>query len=121
MLQLTVEDLVFTKPIDWEYEREWRIIKRFADETILLNYEGQPQLDELNEAIHLFPFPTDALECLIIGSRASAILRESLFELMLSDAYSHVNVLQARESERYYELEFDPVERSSDKTKGNTA
>jgi hypothetical protein len=112
MLQLTMQELVFTKPLDWEYEKEWRIIRELSGSTIALRKDGSPQLDELNEVVHLFPFPIAALESVIIGSRMSRAISESIIDLMRSPEYKHVTLFQAKESERYYQLEIHPVDLS---------
>lgn len=110
ILNLTIEDVVFTKPIEWSYESEWRILKKLSFETLLVDSLGNAILDELNEPIHLVPFPADALESIFIGSRANASLQVHLLGLIANEEYQHVTVYQAKESERYYQLDFEPIE-----------
>ena len=109
LLDLSIDDVVFTKPSDWAYEEEWRIIKKLGNENLLIDIEGRPLVDELNEPIHLITFPVDAIESVFIGSRINELNRARLLKSLSPEDFSHINVFQARESERYYELHFDKI------------
>lgn len=113
MVQLTLDDIVFTKPLDWAYEKEWRIIKLLSPETLITDADGNPRLDELSQPVHLFTFPPDAVQELAIGSRASTLLTEQLCELVQRTEYLHVDVYQTIESERYYQLEFTLIRKGA--------
>ena len=73
---LTSQDIGYSKLDGWSYEKEWRILfplQRGID-TNLLDSFGQP--------IILFPFPSECLTEIIIGSRATAKFAEELRQIL---------------------------------------
>ena len=108
MRGLSVDDIVFTKPHDWEYEREWRMIKQLSA-GVPLNKGGMPVLDDLGEIIYLFEFPPDIVQSVYLGSRITSSTKENLLEILEDPGYSDVEVYQARESDRFYSLDFDVI------------
>lgn len=63
----TVEALLFSKSVEWAYEREWRMIMPFDD-------AAQFPHRIVNERCHLFAMPPDAITCVVIGARADESL-----------------------------------------------
>lgn len=92
-----------TKSKDWEYEREWRIMRplQHADQVI-------PSTDG---AIHLFSFPPDCITGILFGCRMSQEIKQEMFEYLNSEeAYSHIQMLDSVLDEREFKLNTVPNE-----------
>lgn len=63
LTDFTGVDLFFTKSQAWAYEREWRILRPFTDASIAI--------PESPYAVHLFRFPPECIQAVILGARAS--------------------------------------------------
>ena len=101
MLELAGTDVLLVKSTQWEYEQEWRVIRRLQDADEVKATEPFP--------IHLFRFPTDAVREVILGCRMPAGKRKEVMSLLSSDTYKHIRILQAETSETQFKLSFYPV------------
>ncbi|MEA1967759.1 MAG: hypothetical protein U9N77_06035 [Thermodesulfobacteriota bacterium] len=45
--------------------------------------------------IHLFEFPTQAINCVILGSRSSDLIQNQVKSLLKNDEFSHIKLLNA--------------------------
>jgi hypothetical protein len=87
LIELSGNDVFFTKGSDWAYEREWRTITPLQSDL-----SKAPADDE----VVLFDYPASALCEVIVGARSSATLRLQLTECLKSDAsLAHVKVREA--------------------------
>lgn len=81
--------LFLLKKMDWEYEREWRILRPLVDADVVL------EAPDYN--IHLFRFPPEAVAEVVIGTRATAELKDVLTGIVRTDQeLSHVRIRRAR-------------------------
>jgi hypothetical protein len=80
--------LLITKGTKWSYEREWRMLVPLRDATRSLTIGG--------DTVHLFAFPPDALQGVILGAHAS-LDTEAALEKILSDRpeLRHAHVTRA--------------------------
>jgi hypothetical protein len=69
---------LYTKTIEWEFEREWRIIRNFAEA------REKTGLDRYGKRVWLFEVPPSAIQSVILGYRTTRedekALRESVSE-----------------------------------------
>jgi len=80
--------LLVTKGTEWSYEREWRMLVPLSDATRSLKIGG--------DTVHLFSFPPEALQCIILGARTTPTL-EACVQNLLSDRpkLRHVHLARA--------------------------
>jgi len=75
---LTVETVFLTKSIDWAYEHEWRILRQLSE----ADTTAPPARGAL--PIHLFRFPLDAVDQVIVGSMASIRFKRLIWRTVTS-------------------------------------
>ena len=82
-------DYRFVKSPEWEYEQEWRLVRRIRPPYRHIKLpSGHP--------VYLFPFPHRMLHSVIIGCRAFAKLFPEIREILNQNiAYEHVQVFEA--------------------------
>jgi hypothetical protein len=99
---LTAEETFLTKSKDWEYEQEWRMLRRlktFTERIII----GQTDM-------HLYSFPPECVTGIILGARMSDKDRTELINLISNDLrYNHVKLYQATINERKYILDIKAI------------
>jgi Protein of unknown function (DUF2971) len=80
--------LLITKGAKWSYEKEWRMLVPLRDATRSLTIAG--------DTVHLFAFPPDALQRIILGAHAS-LDTEACLQSVLSERpeLRHVHVTRA--------------------------
>jgi len=82
-------DIFLVKSGHWSYEREWRIFRALSDADsvhTLVPFD-----------IHLFHYPSEALQSVIIGARASAQTAQSIVSAIRSkSSLRHVRLMRAR-------------------------
>jgi hypothetical protein len=92
-----IADLLLTKGVDWQYEREWRLIYPLDD------LAGHPH--SVNGRLHLFPIPRRALTAVVLGSRVSdATLSAVRAALSASSESAHVELRRCHTSDTKYEV-----------------
>lgn len=103
MIELDAEAIFWTKNDPWAYEQEWRMV------VPLEAPDRQPDrvFGEGEAAVHLFAFPPDAVQEVVLGCRAPAALRTRLRELLSEQRYAHVQLSQAVLDERRGTLSID--------------
>ncbi|MCI4372731.1 MAG: DUF2971 domain-containing protein [Thermoplasmata archaeon] len=94
------EQFFFTKSIDWRYEQEMRVLAMPHRADKSLTFAGQPP-------IHLFNFPKEAIQQVMLGIRTPANIRAEIAGL-LDEKYPDVSLLQAKMHRTDYALEFVP-------------
>jgi Protein of unknown function (DUF2971) len=90
-----------TKSKDWEYEQEWRRYEAFVKSIPLKNgnsflpYTNADSLKGLNTEIRLFPFPKEALTCVILGWKSSDELEKRVQQALEKNCMSWVKIIKA--------------------------
>jgi hypothetical protein len=94
------DDVLYTKTAEWEFEKEWRIIRNFNDAAEKV---GQ---DLYGKDILLFDIPPNALRSVVLGYRVTAQCEENVLETICKNAtLSHVIVHRAiREANGHIEI-----------------
>lgn len=98
-LDENARDLLFKKSKHWEYESEWRCVRRL---------HGHDEKIE-NEAIYLFEWPPDALEAVVAGCQMREQTFVELSETLQRKRYSHVDFLRAQRTTQEFGLEYQPI------------
>lgn len=99
LIDMNGTDVFSLKSDVWEYEQEWRMCAVLPDADKIINSIGP--------AVHLFNFPADAIEEIIIGVNADTSLTESIKSIIDDNPeFSHIKVKQARVSEKEFALCF---------------
>lgn len=97
--ELTHRDLYFTKSPEWSYEREWRQYRVLV--------EARRMIDSHPYPICLFPFPTNAIESIIVGCRATSETFERLKSLVHGDPrFGGARLLKASVDDHAFRLNF---------------
>jgi hypothetical protein len=92
-----MDNVVYTKSIDWEHESEWRV------------YSGRGRTDGPHEDV---PFNAAELDCVIFGARMSHADRLALANLLRS-FYPGVNLYQAKPKPDDYGLAIEVAEENT--------
>jgi hypothetical protein len=88
------EELLYTKDKEWEYEREWRIIRSFSDAAVHLGPDSN------GKDVHLFAIPPDCVSGVAFGYRASPQAVEKLHNIIAANpALSHVHFVRAQQNQ----------------------
>jgi hypothetical protein len=88
------EEVFLTKSKEWEYEDEYRIIKRLQD------------ADEVKGNISLFKFPKEMIQAIYCGCNMDILKKERIIEIIKNDnELNHIKVFEMKLSDKYYELE----------------
>ncbi len=96
-MKIWIDDFLWVKSSDWEYEKEWRMIQTFRD------WKGIVKEAEL--PIYLYPFPIDCIKAVIVGCKAKKEDIRSLQDLLKSDyKFSHIILKKAIIDELQYKL-----------------
>jgi hypothetical protein len=86
LLEITGDDILYTKGTEWEHEKEWRIIRSFRDAARKIGHDG------FGKDILLFEIPSDCLLRVVIGYRASNEAIQQLRNIVASNrALSHLH------------------------------
>ena len=102
------DDYRFVKSTCWEYEKEWRLLRTFA--------QPDRSIEQGNRMpVHLFHFPPDCLKSVIVGCRNFSSLYPRIREILnSSQSYSHVRVYMAERHHRAFALDINPFEPPTD-------
>jgi hypothetical protein len=85
---------VYTKAIDWAYEKEWRV------------WLGRGMSKE--DACEDLPFDPEELEAVYFGCRMTAEDRLD-FTALIADRYPHAKIIQAQKAKNEFRLVFGPT------------
>ncbi|MEY4199166.1 MAG: hypothetical protein RLZZ265_906, partial [Verrucomicrobiota bacterium] len=86
-----------SKPEQWAYEKEWRIVRVLA--------EAEQRIERTPFPVCLFPFPADAVVEIILGMRSPPALKAKLRSLAAT--LPKVTLLQALEDPCDYRLQIE--------------
>ena len=106
LMDVTEEDLWFTKSEEWEYEAEWRYVRMIhgsQDNTI--NVRGTQ--------VPLFEFPKAAVIEVILGCRADDVLEGDLKQVLSFGGYPNAKLLRATLDSTRFALNIEAVDGSS--------
>ena len=85
VIEIKGTDALYSKGIEWEHEREWRIIRNFNDAAEKVGP------DQHGRDVLLFAIPPDCVRGIVIGYRASPQAVSNLHEIVARNpALSHV-------------------------------
>ncbi len=87
LMKTNATEVFFIKSIKWEYENEWRMLLPLAD--------SKKCIDKTPYPIHLFEFSTQAINCIILGSRSFETLQKEIQTLLKHDNFSHIKLFRA--------------------------
>jgi len=92
------DKLFFTKGLDWQYEKEWRMVKLLKDADTVTN--------EKDEKIYLFKFPSDIVKGVIFGYKMEKELKDTMIDFFKSDSqYKNVRLYNASINEQYFKVD----------------
>lgn len=92
-------DVFFVKGMDWEREKEWRMLRPLKDHTEILD-----------ESIYLFSFPPECITGVILGSQMLPQIKQDIQHFLEGESeYSHVVIYHAVLDERRYKLRIVPA------------
>jgi tetratricopeptide (TPR) repeat protein len=96
------EDYRFVKSQEWEYEREWRLLRALRPPYFAIkNASGHPVL--------LFPFPHAIVHSIIIGCRGFSVLYPTIKEFLDAEpSYRHVQIMSAAVANDEFRIEIEP-------------
>lgn len=97
-----IEDVLLTKSIHWEYEHEYRILKRLKEALIEdINLEND---------IYLFRFQKVAIKSIYCGCNMDINIKNKILSIIDNDRdLNHVKVFISSISDKYYKLEFEQI------------
>ena len=99
-----MQDIFFIKGSDWEYEKEWRYLKNLTDAHKKIINANSPD-------VYLFRLPPKCIIGVILGCYSSMELTNKILELRRDDPeFGHLQIQQARISERHYRIEIEEIE-----------
>jgi hypothetical protein len=93
--------LLFKKSEHWEYESEWRYVKRLSGHDRKMEKNGEP--------IYLFEWPSDALEAVVAGCQMQEETCRTLSEILQHEKYKHVDLFRAQRTTEKFGLEYQPA------------
>lgn len=92
-----IVDLLLTKGVEWQYEREWRLLYSLNDPTLYPH--------TVSNGLHLFPISPQAFTAVVLGCRASEATQSAVrAALSGSPDLAHVELRQSRPSDTRYEV-----------------
>ena len=90
VVETNANDILYTKGIEWEHEKEWRIIRNFNDAAVKLGP------DQYGKDVLLFAIPPDCIKSVVIGYRANPKSTEKVRAIISGNpALAHVSFQKA--------------------------
>jgi hypothetical protein len=90
LVETSGTDVLYTKDLEWQHEKEWRIIRNFNDAAANVGP------DQYGKDLLLFAIPPDCIQSIVIGSRATAGSVERIQAIIRKNpALSHVQFQEA--------------------------
>jgi hypothetical protein len=74
------DDLLYTKTLEWEFEKEWRIIRNFSDA------KENVGKDKYGRDVLLFDIPPSAIQAVIFGYRTTSENENTLRDIVSANA-----------------------------------
>jgi hypothetical protein len=115
----------FKKGLDWDYEKEWRLISLTKNATNFKSFEknlntlyiGPDYFEKLY--IALFPLPLETISAVYIGERAPSHLKRKLDLLTkYNPLYSHIKLINTKIDEKEFKLNYEDVQYGANLTLG---
>ena len=101
-----LDALLFTKPSDWAYEREWRVIGELCTASETLSHKDGP--------ICLFEVPTECITGVVFGQKMPQEPRDRIIRaLAANDGFRSVTISEVVPVSVSYEVEIHPISRGS--------
>jgi hypothetical protein len=98
----SLNDFFFCKSSEWEYEKEWRMVRPVSNSSQDLLIEGQK--------VHLFEYPFEALKAIILGHRIEeSTIKVIEMALASNDHLKHVSLQKIIIDPSNYRLRVEPV------------
>jgi len=83
-------DALYTKGLEWEHEKEWRIIRNFNDAA------SKAGPDQYGKDVLLFAIPPDCIQSVVIGYRAQSDSVEKIQGIVCGNpALAHIHFQKA--------------------------
>ena len=79
LVDTNANEVLYTKGLEWEHEREWRIIRNFNDAAVKVGP------DKYGKDVLLFAIPPDCIQSVIIGYRAQPETVEKMRAIVRRD------------------------------------
>lgn len=90
--------ILFTKSIHWEYENEYRMLRKLKD------------AEEIRNDIHLFKFPRISIKSIYCGCNMKDCRKNDILKLIEENkTLKHINVYYAKTSGTHYKLDFEKI------------
>lgn len=87
-------DVIYTKSIDWQYEKEWRVVNSFRDPT-------KPHED--------FEILTSEIDGIIFGCKTKRFERDEVLDIAKSNDFNFKEILLAKQSKTEFKLDFEKI------------
>jgi len=96
---LPLHETYLTKSLDWQSEKEWRVIQDRKNASKSINVNGK--------SIHLFDIPPSCISEIILGARCEKVVEDEIRHILASSKnWSHVKLLRATSDEKVYQLNY---------------
>jgi hypothetical protein len=90
LVETSPDDALYTKGLEWEHEKEWRIIRNFNDAAVKIGP------DQYGRDVLLFAIPPDCIQSVVIGHRAQPASIEKIKGIVFGNpALAHVRFQRA--------------------------
>lgn len=87
LMNTNASELFFMKSSKWVYEAEWRMLLPLSDANEVVEKNPYP--------IHLFEFPPEAINRIILGARFSEENKKVIYSLLTQEKFSHIELYRA--------------------------
>lgn len=102
--ETSTEDYRFVKSIDWQYEQEWRLLRRLHQPSRVIQSDTELP-------ICLFEFPRAIVHSVIVGFRNFSVLYPQVQEILAaSPEYRNVNLLKTRKDADTFHVPIVPAD-----------
>jgi hypothetical protein len=121
-------ELLFTKSIYWNEEKEWRLITLSKDATKIINSDTNKATINFNlnretkdiissNYLALFSIPPNSIKSIYLGCKIKPLLRREIFDILEENKeLKHVQVFQSQVSKSDYKLDFFKIEKKDTRT-----
>ncbi len=90
LLETVGQEVLYTKRKEWEYEREWRIIRNFNDAACEVGHDNN------GKDVLLFAIPPDCILGVVVGYKTDRESAEGMRKLVAANpALSHIRFSEA--------------------------
>ena len=100
--EISIISILLSKSCEWKYEREWRVMFSLA--------KVKPPRVVNGDLIHLATLDPSSIDSVIIGVRASDLLKQSIRSLKRVPEYQHLKVQTAVIDEEEYRIRIEDLQ-----------